>query len=49
LFRNLLIRLNVTDPGGLATQLMILGKGAVAQALVHGDPKMARANAASQF
>jgi AcrR family transcriptional regulator len=43
LFRNLLIRLDVTDPDGLATQLMILGEGAVAQALVHGDPKMARA------
>ena len=43
LFRNLLIRLNVADPDGLATQLMILGEGAVAQALVHGDPKMSRA------
>jgi hypothetical protein len=43
LFRSLLVRLNVSDPGSLATQLMILGEGAVAQALVHGDPKMARA------
>ena len=43
LFRSLLVRLNVSDPGALATQLMILGEGAVAQALVHGDPKMARA------
>ena len=43
LFRNLLIRLDVADPDGLATQLMILGEGAVAQAMVHGDPKMARA------
>jgi hypothetical protein len=43
LFRSLLVRLNATDPSGLATQLMILGEGAVAQALVHGDPKMARA------
>jgi AcrR family transcriptional regulator len=43
LFRNLLIRLDVKNPDGLATQLMILGEGAVAQALVHGDPKMARA------
>ena len=43
LFRGLLIRLHVSDPDGLATQLMILGEGAVAQALVHGDPKMARA------
>jgi AcrR family transcriptional regulator len=43
LFRNLLVRLGVADPDGLATQLMILGEGAVAQALVHGDPRMARA------
>ena len=43
LFRNLLIRLGVDDPEALATQLMILGEGAVAQALVLGDPKMARA------
>jgi AcrR family transcriptional regulator len=43
LFRKLLKRLNVANPDALATQLMILGEGAVAQALVHGDPKMARA------
>jgi len=43
LFRKLLKQLNVADPDALATQLMILGEGAVAQALVHGDPKMARA------
>jgi AcrR family transcriptional regulator len=43
LFRNLLVRLDVADPDGLATQLMILGEGAVAQALMHGDPGMARA------
>jgi AcrR family transcriptional regulator len=43
LFRTLLKKLRVPDPDGLATQLMILGEGAVAQALVHGDPKMARA------
>lgn len=43
LFRKLLAQLNVPDPAALATQLMILGEGAVAQALVHGDPKMARA------
>jgi AcrR family transcriptional regulator len=43
LFRKLLRQLNVADPETLATQLMILGEGAVAQALVHGDPKMARA------
>jgi AcrR family transcriptional regulator len=42
-FRKLLVQLGVSDPGGLATQIMILGEGAVAQALVHGDPKMARA------
>jgi AcrR family transcriptional regulator len=43
LFRKLLTQLDVADPDGLATQLMILGEGAVAQALVHSDPKMARA------
>jgi AcrR family transcriptional regulator len=43
LFRNLLVRLDVADADGLATQLMILGEGAVAQALLHGDPGMARA------
>lgn len=43
LFRKLLKQLHVSDPDTLATQLMILGEGAVAQALVHGDPKMARA------
>src|SRR5829696_242055 len=41
LFRKLLRQLNVADPEALATQLMILGEGAVAQALVHSDPKMA--------
>jgi AcrR family transcriptional regulator len=43
LFRNLLKELHVADPDTLAIQLMILGEGAVAQAMVHGDPKMARA------
>src|SRR6516225_5885854 len=33
LFRNLLNQLGADDPEGLATQLMILGEGAVAQAL----------------
>ena len=42
-FASCLYQLNVPDPDALATQLMILGEGAVAQALVHGDPKMARA------
>jgi hypothetical protein len=39
----LLHRLNVADPDTLATQFMILGEGAVAQARLQGDPKMARA------
>jgi AcrR family transcriptional regulator len=43
LFRKLLIQLEVANPDSLAIQLMILGEGAVAQALVHDDPKMARA------
>jgi hypothetical protein len=43
LFCTLLNKLRVPDPDGLGTQLMILGEGAVAQAFVHGDPKMARA------
>lgn len=43
LFRKLLIQLEVANPDSLAIQLMILGEGAVAQALLHGDPKMARA------
>jgi AcrR family transcriptional regulator len=42
-FRRLLIRLDVPDPDGLATQLMLLVDGAIAAALVRGDPKMARA------
>jgi AcrR family transcriptional regulator len=41
--RKLLIRLDVADPDGLATQLMLLIDGAIAAALVRGDPKMARA------
>jgi len=42
-FRGLLIQLDVADPDGLATQLMLLVDGAVAAALVRGEPKMARA------
>ena len=42
-FRQLLARLDVPDPDGLATQLMLLVDGAIAAALVRGDPKMARA------
>jgi AcrR family transcriptional regulator len=43
LLRNFLNQLGADDPAGLASQLVILGEGAVAQALVLGDPKMAHA------
>ena len=42
-FRELLIRLDAADPDRLATQLMLLVDGAIAAALVRGDPKMAGA------
>ena len=42
-FRDLLTRLGVADPEGLATQLMLLVDGAIAGALVRNDPAMARA------
>jgi AcrR family transcriptional regulator len=42
-FRELLVRLDVPDPDGLATQLMLLVDGAIAAALVRGEPRMARA------
>jgi len=42
-FRELLTRLDVVDPDGLATQLMLLVDGAISAALVRGEPKMARA------
>jgi AcrR family transcriptional regulator len=42
-FRELLTRLEIADPDRLATQLMLLVDGAIAAALVRGDPKMARA------
>jgi len=42
-FRDLLIQLAVQDPEELATELALLVDGAVAQALVRHDPKMARA------
>jgi hypothetical protein len=42
-FRELLTRLDVADPEGLATQLMLLVDGAIAAALVRNDPGMARA------
>ncbi len=40
-FRDLLVRLQVPDPESLATQLAILVDGAIAGALVRGDPGMA--------
>jgi hypothetical protein len=42
-FRELLKRLDVVDPDAVATQLMLLVDGAIAAALVRGDPKVARA------
>ena len=42
-FRALLERLGVKDPDALATQLQILAEGALASALVRGDPALARA------
>jgi AcrR family transcriptional regulator len=42
-FRDLLTRAGATDPDGLATQLAILVDGAIATALVRGEPALARA------
>jgi AcrR family transcriptional regulator len=42
-FRDLLLRLDVPDPEGLATQLTLLVDGSIAQDLVRDDPSMARA------
>jgi AcrR family transcriptional regulator len=42
-FRDLLNQLDVADAEGLATQLVLLVDGAIAQDLVRGDPSMARA------
>src|SRR5436305_3002312 len=42
-FRDLLTQLDVADAEGLATQLVLLVDGAIAQDLVRGDPSMARA------
>jgi len=42
-FRQLLERLGVTDAAGLAVQLSLLVDGAIAAAVVRGDPKVARA------
>jgi AcrR family transcriptional regulator len=40
-FRDLLARLGVDDPDTLALQLQILADGAIAAALVRGDPRVA--------
>ena len=40
-FRDLLAKLKVKDPDSLALQLQILADGAIAAALVRGDPKVA--------
>jgi AcrR family transcriptional regulator len=42
-FRDLLLQIGVTDPEGLATQLVLLVDGSIAQDLVRDEPKMARA------
>ena len=42
-FRDLLLRLDVSDAEGLATQLVLLVDGSIAQDLVRNDPSMARA------
>jgi AcrR family transcriptional regulator len=42
-FRDLLIEISVGDPEGLATQLVLLVDGSIAQDLVRDDPAMARA------
>lgn len=41
--RDLLVRLSVDDPEGLSLQLLILIDGAIAAAIVRGDPKVATA------
>ncbi len=42
-FRDLLVQIGVADPEGLATQLVLLVDGSIAQDLVRDDPEMARA------
>jgi AcrR family transcriptional regulator len=42
-FRDLLKQIGVADPEGLATQLVLLVDGSIAQDLVRDDPAMARA------
>jgi AcrR family transcriptional regulator len=41
-FKDLVAKLGVADPDGLATQLQLLVEGAIATALVRGDPRIAR-------
>jgi AcrR family transcriptional regulator len=41
-FRDLLVQIGVADPDSLATQLVLLVDGAIAQDLVRDDPSMAR-------
>jgi AcrR family transcriptional regulator len=42
-FRDLLVQIGAPDPEGLATQLVLLVDGSIAQDLVRDDPAMARA------
>jgi AcrR family transcriptional regulator len=42
-FRDLLVQIGVADPEGLATQLVLLVDGSIAQDLVRDDPAMAKA------
>ncbi len=42
-YRALLERIGVKDPDSLATQLQLLAEGAIATALVRGEPRAARA------
>ena len=42
-FRDHLVKLGAADPEGLATQLVLLVDGSIAQDLVRNDPAMARA------
>ena len=42
-FRDLLVQIGVADPEALATQLVLLVDGSIAQDLVRDDPAMARA------